>query len=431
MLSEVTRREVFYGLDFLRGGSIRRSVEEVMRCTSQAQSPGCKAAQLRDIAALLAHAAHTVPAYREFAGTALNDYPVVSKQKYLERYTEYCSILFDLKRLPRVHTSGSSGTPFYVPRDPVKRRRHVADVIAFGELAGFPLGSPLIFVKVPQHKVGQNRMKRLAENVQFFDVSRLDRSDIAHLHRKLNRYRSQTTIYGYASALEAVARAFDEYDMHPNEGSLRAVITTSEHPSAWLEKNALRIFGVSPVARYSNEENGMLAQQRKDSNDGYRLNTSSYFFEILEIDSDQAVSPGDMGRIVITDLYSRAFPMIRYDTGDLGRVDPKDEGLLLELAGRQRDMIYDERGHPKLPVTFTTLMRYYTGVHQFQFRQEGPSLYRLYLIADFDSARDTSIASQFRDELGETVDFDIRYVDSIDNLGSGKRRPVANLWKPL
>lgn len=34
------------------------------------------------------------------------------------------------------------------------------------------------------------------------------------------------------------------------------------------------------------------------------------------MDSDEPAEPGELGRIVITDLFNYAFPILRYDNGD-------------------------------------------------------------------------------------------------------------------
>lgn len=36
----------------------------------------------------------------------------------------------------------------------------------------------------------------------------------------------------------------------------------------------------------------------------------------LKMDSDEPAEDGELGRIVITDLYNYAFPILRYDNGD-------------------------------------------------------------------------------------------------------------------
>ena len=68
---------------------------------------------------------------------------------------------------------------------------------------------------------------------------------------------------------------------------------------------------------YGNNENGFLACQVGEE-DRYTVDLYNFYIEMLRLDSDDPVKPGELGRIVVTDFYNKAFPMIRYDTGDTG-----------------------------------------------------------------------------------------------------------------
>ena len=59
------------------------------------------------------------------------------------------------------------------------------------------------------------------------------------------------------------------------------------------------------------------------------------------MDSDEPVEEGEVGRLVITDLFNYAFPMIRYDTGDLGIMANHDSewSTVRDVYGRRRDVI--------------------------------------------------------------------------------------------
>ncbi len=41
--------------------------------------------------------------------------------------------------------------------------------------------------------------------------------------------------------------------------------------------------------------------------------------KILKPDDDKLIQESEIGRIVITVLYNYSMPMIRYDTGDIGK----------------------------------------------------------------------------------------------------------------
>ena len=111
-----------------------------------------------------------------------------------------------------------------------------------------------------------------------------------------------------------------------------------------VRRNLEKIFRCTVRSWYSNEENGIMGLQREED-ESYYIDTESYYYEILKLDSDEPAEPGELGRIVITDLYNYAIPLIRYDNGDLAVAERKEKDgrfrlYLKELYGRRGDMIY-------------------------------------------------------------------------------------------
>ncbi len=93
----------------------------------------------------------------------------------------------------------------------------------------------------------------------------------------------------------------------------------SETLNDYTKQTIEKYFGVPVYSRYSNLENGILAQQVPGSDNRYFINTASYVLEIFKMNEDvPAACRRTLGRIMVTDLYNYAMPMIRYDTGDTG-----------------------------------------------------------------------------------------------------------------
>ena len=93
--------------------------------------------------------------------------------------------------------------------------------------------------------------------------------------------------------------------------------------------------------------------------------------EMLRLDSEEPVNPGERGRIVVTDFYNKAFPMIRYDTGDTGIyqevTDEKGRihGYFTEIYGRRGSMMYNCKGEPlSIHVFMNVLINLEGIVHQ-------------------------------------------------------------------
>jgi phenylacetate-coenzyme A ligase PaaK-like adenylate-forming protein len=69
---------------------------------------------------------------------------------------------------------------------------------------------------------------------------------------------------------------------------------------------------------------------------GHHLRDADLLFEVVDPDSGRPLAPGEQGEIVLTTLNHEAMPVIRYRTGDLGRMlpGPCPCGGPLPLLGR-------------------------------------------------------------------------------------------------
>ncbi|MCB1051703.1 MAG: hypothetical protein H6510_16475 [Acidobacteria bacterium] len=90
---------------------------------------------------------------------------------------------------------------------------------------------------------------------------------------------------------------------------------------------------------YSMNECRLLAYQ---SQQGFRLASPDVYMEIMDPDQDQVLQPGQWGELVVTCPRNPFLPLLRYRTGDFGRLQPSDSGWLIQ----------DFEGRP--PVAFRT-----------------------------------------------------------------------------
>ena len=161
------------------------------------------------------------------------------------------------------------------------------------------------------------------------------------------------------------------------------------------------------------------------------MNRADYFVEILKIDSDEPAENEEVGRIVVTDLYNYAMPMIRYDTGDVGaRVkvihNGRERNAVGSFGGRIVDSVKDFNGNPVSPHAITNLMWKYKKIRQFQFVQKAKGKYQLILNAQKDDINEKELIQDYKKFFGSNSDFVVSYCDDIPVLASGKRRYIVN-----
>lgn len=144
-------REEFWRNDALNGFPIGKPYKEIEFLSESTEKQGreLRNAQLRDI---LDYARNNCPFYSGLSGVSvLQDYPVMNKLKYLENYE---NIRVNDSTIPgqlgHVHiqtTSGSTGTPFAVSQDTLKRQRRIAELKYFGKIVGFDSHVKLIHLR--------------------------------------------------------------------------------------------------------------------------------------------------------------------------------------------------------------------------------------------------------------------------------------------
>ncbi len=424
------RKCLFWSLDVLRGSKVKahyRDIQNIIEKFSSVESRNRRAESLHK---LLNHAVNTTPFYRQFAefGT-IEDFPVINKNSIRDQYDNFGSSVIKDETNYQVYTSGSTGTPFRVFHDKNKRDRHSADVTYFNRKAGFEIGNKLYYIRHWDQYNTSKPWMVWRKNVHMHPVSRLSPKDIEHLLGAMSEDRSPKGILCYASALDEIKRFLESTDKAPPIKGFNSIIAMSETLNQHTRKSIEAFWGVPVVSRYSNVENGILAQQSLGGTE-FHINWASYFVEILEMDDDKPAKPGDRGRIIITDLYNYCMPMIRYDTGDIGQMDQCTENgieypVLSRVEGRKMDMVLNTEGKMLSPYVVYHILKY-PHIKQYQFIQEREKVYLIKLNVSPEFHSGEAIKVEFKMHLGSDAEIRLDFVDDIPLLSSGKRKFVIN-----
>lgn len=425
----------FWFVDRFKGGYVRRHLAEIDSFFSRGiNDPERIRIQSAKLETLLKYATDKVPFYKDYKGWInIEQFPVVDKNIIRNSFDQFLSTEFsESERIASV-TSGSTGTPFKVYFDKNKRYRNTSDTMYFAGLAGFHVGERLYYFKIWSGLNKKSKFIQKSQNIVPVEVLQLSDCGIKVL-KDLERHKVRKHLLGYVSAFETLCRIIDGLESKPNFGTVGSIITMSESLNTYTKTKVEEYFDVTPLSRYSNIENGIVAQQTVSSHGTYVLNAASYHIEILAINSDNPVPLGTPGRIVVTDFYNRAMPFIRYDTGDIGTMEVAHiEGInvlvLSKVEGRKMDQIFDTKGSLISSFIVYKNMWKYTEVTQYQFQQIDKKRYCIELCVDKAFKRAEEMIQEFRQYLGNDAEIVIKYVEEIPLLASGKRKKVVNLMK--
>jgi phenylacetate-CoA ligase len=399
--------------------------------------PELRDLQLRRLRAHLAWARDHAPYYREqfrahgIDPAAIRGVEDLARIPYLTRETLRARFddLTARARLPRVQrltTGGSTGIP--VPFLVDAERMGVADAIrlrAHGWFGLEPGAREVVLWGSPIELGRQDRVRALRDRLvnsvllSAFDLGEpsLDR----HL-RAIGRWRP-AKMYGYASALHLLARRAIATGWRPPAG-LRAVFTTAE-PLFDFQRSAIaEAFGCAVATEYGARDAGLIANECPAGS----LHVPAEGI-VVEVDA----APGQPGEIVVTNLYSAAFPLIRYRTGDVGCLEPapcpcgRSLPRLRSVEGRLTDFLVTPDGRVLHALSVIYVLRDAPGVGRFRVVQRALDDVVVLVVPDGRTRPDgAGLASRVERVLGRGVRVAVEEVAHIPVTGSGKFRHVVS-----
>ena len=416
---------LFIGKDALNGFKIHRHIKEIKKSLKTGENA-------HKVKQILEYSTENVPFYKKLNIKEFRDLPVVDKMMIKSNINDFISDKYKGKKLIKITTSGSTGTPFTVYQNKNKKLRNLADTLVFERNAGYRLGDRMLYVKIWAKEKMSHPLIYWVQNMIPIDVIKLDDNQISNILNDIKRNKNKThCIIGYVSALEQVIRFCEKNNIADLEAKFSTVITMSESLDTGTKDKLGELFKCPVVARYSNLENGILAQQLPDGSNSFIFNSASYFIEILDLNNDTPLKEGEKGRIVITDLYNYAMPMLRYDTSDIGSIEHGSNGILLlkTVEGRKLDVLFDSKGNIVSSYIMYKNMWKYPEIMQYQLIQTGQKDYLFKINCNRPFEKEEQLTSEFKEYLGSDSNFKIEYVDEIVLLDSGKRRKTVNLYK--
>jgi phenylacetate-CoA ligase len=283
--------------------------------------------------------------------------PVMTKKDLQRPLEERLSKGFTTKNTYVNKTSGSSGDPFIFAKDKYSHAMTWAVIqnrFSWYDL-NFNMSRQARFYGIPLDKKGyyKERLKdRLSKRYRF---SVFDLSDAA-FEGHLDKFKVTPFDYinGYTSSIAQFAKFLERKSINLSSicPTLKACVVTSEMLFDTDKKLMEQQFGIPIINEYGASELDLIAFQNT-SND-WQINSETLYVEILDA-NDNCLPNEEEGRIVITSLYNKAHPFIRYDIGDVGilsKTSTLRKPILKTLIGRTNDIAILPSGKKAAGLTF-------------------------------------------------------------------------------
>ena len=375
------------------------------------------------------------PFYKNFIGardvSAWEKIPILRKKDLQIPLQERLSNDFSLKKIYKGKTSGSSGTPLQYAKDHLCHALTWAGIMDRFGWYGIDFNSSYQarFYGIPLEFKGyqKERMKdRFSNRYRFpiFDLSEKKLESFLDVFRR----KKFDYINGHTSSIVLFAKFLQQKNLLLTEvcPTLKTCIVTSEMLFPDDKKLLQTQLGVPVINEYGASELDLLAFTNPE--DEFQLNSESVFVEIVD-EQGKPVPNGSPGTILVTMLYNKAHPFIRYEVGDLGVLDENStlkKPILKQLLGRANDTATLANGTTVPGHTFYYVAKSAMGensvVQEFIMEQNTLETFTLTYVAerDLNTAEINALKESLRIYLGTSVTLQCKRVAMLDRSHRGK-----------
>ncbi len=365
--------------------------------------------------------------------------PIMTKADFQKPLKERLSKGFTIKNVYVNKTSGSSGHPFVFAKDKFCHAMtwvHIFKLFNWHSI-NFNTSYQARFYGIPLDFVGntKERLKDYLGNRYRFSI--YDLSDKAFEKIVLHFYKKKFNyINGYTSSIVLFAKFLEKKQLVLKTicPTLTVCIVTAEMlfetDRLLLEKQ----FGIPVVNEYGASELGIIAFQNQKME--WQVDATSLFVEIVD-EENNPLPYGKEGRIVITSLFNKAHPFIRYAIGDYGKLSEKStlkKPLLEQLIGRTNDFVSLPSGKQTPGLTFYYITKSIIeddgNVKEFIIRQIKINAFEIQYISErtLTSNQITQINKTIEVYLEKGLNFTFERKKILERSKSGKLKQFERLF---
>ncbi|MFP3860407.1 MAG: hypothetical protein ACLFUW_06255, partial [Bacteroidales bacterium] len=255
----------------------------------------------------------------------------------------------------------------------------------------------------------------------MFSAHHLNNSTVKDYFYEMKN-RKLKWLHGYPSQLANLANLIKDADLG-NLPNLKIITLGAENLLEHQKKIIQDVFKVPVRQHYGLAEGVANISEWPDGS--LRLDKDFSYVEFISIENDKS----NTCKIIGTNFNNYAFPLVRYDTGDVVKIEKLNNGTfkILSIDGRKEDYIILPNGVKlgRLDHIFKDILN----VNEAQLYQKDRSkvIIRIVKGKNFHAQEDENkIIKEARKRLGDDIKLELAYYNSIPKTSSGKLRFVIS-----
>ena len=329
--------------------------------------------------------------------------PVLKKDEIRDHFRELLARDGEKRFLIESTTGGSTGEPLKVLFD--KRIPQEAYGWRMMKWWGIEPGGDAAYV---WRRRRENWGRRKINEMLWWPTRRMELDASCMTEEKMRDFVGRfnrigpALLQGYVGAIDHLASYIEDEQLKIQPP--KAIWVTSSPVSSVQRKRIERIFEAPVYDQYGCGEMFWLAAQCGERG-GLHINYEGRYIEFVE-ENGRGCEEGQYGRILITDLDNRLFPLIRYENGDRGRSLAGQCGcgvtlpMMGQVRGRMTEMIrLPDRSCISGDYLTTIFDAYPEVVKSFQVRQEADYSIRLLYVPQGKGAELQRVMGKVNEEV--------------------------------
>lgn len=313
----------------------------------------------------------------------LNQFPVINKDQLINFFANKKN-RFYLRY--QIKTGGSTGKPASFPfNSEDQKSSYLRSYLGRSKLGINPF-DPTVLIWGHSHLFEKNfigrfkhffrKFKDLQLNILRLSAYNMSDDSIDYYIKNIKTQNIKFLI-GYTSCIVKIANRLIELNDNHIFSRLKSVVVTAENVDEADIKLIERAFNVNCDIEYGSAEAGVL---------GYSDNSSkkiNFFWD------DYIYQKNHNNNLVITSIYDRYFPLIRYDTEDIIKSNDSQASLLFtnKIIGRSNDNLEIEVNSKKIIVhseLFTHILKSIDDIKDFLIIQKKQNIEINYVSNNID-----------------------------------------------